>query len=105
LGTCLASPPCLALPALSFALGASSAAVLWDVLKRGLSLTLWGLLLGGVVAFAAARLIVALLAGVSPADPFAFGASALVLIVVGLLASYLPARRAMRVDLVALRDQ
>jgi ABC-type antimicrobial peptide transport system permease subunit len=89
-----------------YALGASSDAVLWDILKRGLTLTIWGLIAGSVVALAVARLLVALLAGVSPADPIAFGGTAVVLAIVGLVASYLPARRATRVNpLVALRDQ
>jgi putative ABC transport system permease protein len=88
------------------ALGASRNSVLWDILKRGLTLTVWGLVAGSAVALVAARVLVSLLVGVSPADPIAFTVSAIVFVLVGLLASYLPARRATRVNpLVALRDQ
>jgi ABC-type antimicrobial peptide transport system permease subunit len=52
------------------------------------------------------RLLASLLFGVSPNDPFSFGAVALVLLAVGILASYVPARRATNVDpLTALRDE
>jgi ABC-type antimicrobial peptide transport system permease subunit len=63
-----------------------------------------GLLAGLVSAFVLARLIVTFLYGVSASEPLAFLLTAFVLASVGLLASYIPARRASRVDpLVALR--
>jgi hypothetical protein len=86
------------------ALGASRRKVMRDVLARGLLLTAFGIVLGTVVAIAAGRVLVALLAGLSPTDPVALAGSTLALAVMGLLASYLPARRATRVDpIIALR--
>jgi ABC-type antimicrobial peptide transport system permease subunit len=62
-----------------------------------------GLLAGLVFAFGLARLIVSLLYGVTASSPLAFSATALTLAAVGLLASYIPARRAAKVDpMVAL---
>jgi ABC-type antimicrobial peptide transport system permease subunit len=87
------------------ALGASPATVLREVLWRGLRLTLWGLSAGLLLSLIGARLMAALLAGLSPSDPFSFAGTAVLLVVMGLLASYLPARRATRTDpLVALRQ-
>jgi putative ABC transport system permease protein len=74
------------------------------VLAQGLRLALWGLLIGLAGSFAAARLIAGLLFGVTPSDPLTLGATSLVLLAVALLACYVPARRAARVDpMVALR--
>ena len=56
--------------------------------------------IGLVGAFGLTRLMESLLFGVSPMDPVTFGSVALALLLVALLASYLPARRASRVDLV-----
>jgi ABC-type antimicrobial peptide transport system permease subunit len=56
--------------------------------------------IGLVGAFGLTRLVESLLFGVSPMDPVTFGSVALALLMVALLASYLPARRASRVDLV-----
>ena len=62
--------------------------------------------IGLVGAFGLTRLVESLLFGVSPMDPVTFGSVALALSMVALLASYLPARRASRVDLVvALRAE
>lgn len=62
--------------------------------------------IGLVGAFGLTRLMESLLFGVSPMDPVTFGSVALALSMVALLASYLPARRASRVDLVvALRAE
>ena len=86
------------------ALGASSRQMHLDVLGHGLKLVAYGVGLGTVLALAIARLLTALLAGLSPADPVALGGTAAILIVVGLCASYFPARRAMHVNpVVALR--
>jgi putative ABC transport system permease protein len=86
------------------ALGASRRDVLHDVVGLGLRLTLIGLLFGLIGAFAVTRVLSSLLYGVRSTDALTFIAVSLVLIVVALLASYLPARRAMRIDpIVALR--
>jgi ABC-type antimicrobial peptide transport system permease subunit len=62
-------------------------------------------LIGFVAALGVGRMISRLLYGVSPADPISVAAAAIVLLAVALLACYLPARRASRVDpLVALRE-
>jgi putative ABC transport system permease protein len=88
------------------ALGAQSGDVIRLVLKQGLMLTLAGIVAGTLGAIAAARVISGLLYGVSATDPATFGAISLLLAMVALLACYLPARRAARVDpLAALRQQ
>ncbi|HKE60589.1 MAG TPA: FtsX-like permease family protein, partial [Pyrinomonadaceae bacterium] len=86
------------------ALGASRRDVLGLILRNGFKLALLGIGLGLIGAFAATRLLSALLFEVSPTDPATFVIDAVVLAVVALLACYIPARRATRVDpLVALR--
>jgi putative ABC transport system permease protein len=86
------------------ALGASQSRVLRDVLGLGVRLTGMGLALGLAGALAATRALSSLLYGVGSADAVTFTAVSLVLMIVALFASYLPARRAMRVDpIVALR--
>jgi putative ABC transport system permease protein len=86
------------------ALGATRADVLGMVLKQGGGLVALGLLLGLVGALAVTRWLTTLLFGVPPTDPATFTGVAVVLFAVGLLASYLPARRATKVDpMVALR--
>jgi putative ABC transport system permease protein len=88
------------------ALGASSTAVLCGVLRHGLKLTATGMTIGIALSLIAGRLLTAVLAGLSPADPVAFGVSALILIVVAVGASFMPAWRATRVDpMVALRAE
>ena len=86
------------------ALGAQRGDLLRLVLKQGLTLILGGIVIGLVAAFLLARLMESLLFGISAADPATFIVVSLLLIVVALLACYIPARRAMRVDpMVALR--
>jgi putative ABC transport system permease protein len=86
------------------ALGASQAQIVWDVLGFGVRLAGIGLAVGLAAALAATRLLSSLLYGVRPTDAVTFAAVSFILLVVALIASYLPARRATRVDpLVALR--
>jgi len=86
------------------ALGARCDDVIRTVLGEGLRLTGIGLVLGLAGAFAATRVIRSLLYDVSPTDPVTFLLVALLLASVALLASYVPARRASKVDpMVALR--
>ncbi|HSS19149.1 MAG TPA: ABC transporter permease [Pyrinomonadaceae bacterium] len=88
------------------ALGARPRNMLWLVTRQGLVLALAGILIGWLGALGLTRLIRSLLFGVGPADPLTFVVVSLVLLAVTLLASYLPARRAARVDpIVALRYQ
>jgi predicted permease len=85
------------------ALGAQPRDVLMMVLKQSAVIMGAGLVAGLVAAFLLARLIVTFLYGVNTNSPLAFLAMALVLAAVGVLASYIPARRAARVDpMVAL---
>jgi len=86
------------------ALGAQKREVLWSVLKEGAQTSLLGIVLGIAAAFALMRVLSSELYGVSASDPLTFGAVAVIVAVVALLACYVPARRAMRVDpIVALR--
>ncbi len=86
------------------ALGAQTADVLKLVVGQGLRLVLIGILLGLAGAFAVTRLMQSLLFGVSATDPATFVALAALLAGVALLASYVPARRATKVDpMVSLR--
>jgi putative ABC transport system permease protein len=88
------------------ALGAARRDILSLVVTRGMTLAGIGLGVGVAAAFAAARLLSKMLFGVRPNDPATYVAVALSLGLVALLACYLPARRAMRVDpLIALRSE
>ncbi|HEX8774171.1 MAG TPA: ABC transporter permease [Pyrinomonadaceae bacterium] len=86
------------------ALGAQPARVLLLILRQGLILTLIGIGIGLAGALALSRVMSSLLFGVDATDPATFAAIVLLLSVVSLIACYIPARRAMRVDpLIALR--
>jgi putative ABC transport system permease protein len=86
------------------ALGADRRSILGTVLKSAMSMALLGIAIGAAGAIAATRVMKDLLFGVSATDPLTFAAVAFLLAGVTLLASYLPARRATKVDpIVALR--
>ncbi len=86
------------------ALGANAGAILKLVVGHGLRLIVLGMAIGLAGAFAGTRMMSALLYGVSATDAATFGVIAVLLISVALLACYLPARRAAKVDpMVALR--
>jgi predicted permease len=88
------------------ALGAQRTSILRMILANGISLAALGLLLGGTVAFLAAPLMSGLLVEVSPHDPAVFALIALALIAATLGASWIPARRATRVNpMDALRSE
>ena len=91
---------------LRMALGAQRGRVLMLILKQGLTLTLIGTAIGLVGALALTRLMSSLLFEVSAADPATFGVIVVLLVLVSLIACYLPARRATRIDpLIALRSE
>ena len=88
------------------ALGARSGNILRMVLRQGLGLAIAGAAVGLICALVVSHLMAGLLYGVRPTDPLTFAGVALLLIGVALLACYIPARRAIRVDpLVALRHE
>jgi putative ABC transport system permease protein len=88
------------------ALGAQAGQVLQMILSQGAWLVGSGLVLGVIGALALRRALASVLFGVAPTDPAIFATVLLVLAAVGLLACYLPAHRATRVDpLVALRQE
>ena len=90
---------------LRMALGANAADLLRIVMARGLALTLAGVVVGSCIALGLTRLLGDLLYKVSPRDPASFGLAFLVMTLVSLAASLLPAMRATRTDPVrALRD-
>ncbi len=80
------------------ALGAQTGDILRSVVGRGLALTSAGMALGVLGALALTRLMNSLLFRVSATDPMAFGGAALLFLLVALAASYIPARRAARID-------
>jgi len=86
------------------ALGAQRQDVLRLILGQGARIAFFGVAIGLTVAAALARLLSSLLFSVSASDPLTFAAVAVILVAVALLACYIPARRALRVDpIIALR--
>ena len=88
------------------ALGATTRGILWLVIREGMKPVAIGLLIGLAAATALAQVARSLLFGVSATDPLTFAANALLFICVGLLACWVPARRAAKVDpMTALRNE
>ena len=86
------------------ALGADPSDILRLILRQGVAMTVAGVALGMVAAAALTRLIKAFLYGVTPLDPVTFAGGLLLMLCVALAASYIPARRATKVDpMAALR--
>jgi predicted permease len=86
------------------ALGSQRTAILRLVMRESLLLSVAGLLIGAPCAIAATRLIAHMLFGITPGDPLTFAVAASLLLAVGAVAGYWPARRATRIDpMVALR--
>jgi predicted permease len=86
------------------ALGARRADVVRMVLREGMSLTLIGSAMGLIVAAAMSRVLAGFLFGIPPIDPLTFTGTAVLFAAIGLAASYVPARRAIRIDAIeALR--
>jgi ABC-type antimicrobial peptide transport system permease subunit len=88
------------------ALGATPGAILQEVMRRGMGLAIPGVIIGLVGGLAFTRLMQGLLFGVKPIDPLTFAAIPLLLTLVALMAIYIPAQRATRVDpTVSLREE
>jgi putative ABC transport system permease protein len=91
---------------LRMAMGAKQSDVMKMVLKKGLRVTLAGVAIGLLASIGLTRLVRSQLYQVSPTDPVVYVAVSLLLVVVSLLACYVPARRASRVDpMTALRHE
>jgi ABC-type antimicrobial peptide transport system permease subunit len=88
------------------ALGAQSRTVIWMILKDSLTLASWGAIIGVPVALVASRFIASYLFGVTPSDPNALVLAVLTILIVAMLAGYLPGRRASSLDpMIALRSE
>jgi predicted permease len=88
------------------ALGALRSRVLWMVLRESLAVAAWGLVLGVAVAFLSAGVLESLLYGLEPRDPLTFAGALGTVVLVTLLASFFPARRAASIEPVeALRSE
>jgi putative ABC transport system permease protein len=92
--------------AIRMALGATKGNVTWLLVGNGALLALSGIGMGLIGAIAFVRILKTMLFGVSAGDPFTFGAAALLLMFVALMACYIPARRARRINpMQALRTE
>jgi ABC-type antimicrobial peptide transport system permease subunit len=80
------------------AVGAQPTAVVRLLMREGITLVVIGAAIGLVLGFSVGRLLQTLLFGVEPGDPLTFVGAPLLLLTVGAIASFLPARRASRVD-------
>lgn len=88
------------------ALGAQRSSVMWLVTREGLFLIVPGIALGVLAALGSTKIIASQLFGVSANDWVTFTAMAVLLLMVALVACWIPARRAMRVDpMIALRHE
>jgi predicted permease len=88
------------------ALGAQRKDVLALILGRGMKIACLGIVIGLIGAAILTRLLASLLFGISPTDPLTYGGVSLLLLIVALIASYIPARAATRVDpMLALRHE
>jgi predicted permease len=88
------------------ALGSSPSGVLRFIMSGGARLGAWGLTIGLILGLAVAKLMGGLLYGLSPRDPVTFAIAPVLLAIVVLVATYLPARRAVRLDpIAALRSE
>jgi ABC-type antimicrobial peptide transport system permease subunit len=83
---------------IQLALGAEHRRVLGTVLRRGLVMAGWGLGAGALIAVGLGRIIKSQLFGVAPSDPITLATTGVLLLAATLVASYLPARRAARLD-------
>ncbi|MDQ6913826.1 MAG: FtsX-like permease family protein, partial [Verrucomicrobiota bacterium] len=91
---------------LRMALGAQLSDVQKLILKQGMLLAAIGSVIGLLIAFGGARMMKSLLYGVSASDPFTFALVGLLLLGIALLACWIPARRASRVEpMIALRAE
>ena len=88
------------------ALGASSVNIITMVLREGMTMAATGVALGIAISYAAARMLTALLFGITPTDAVSFALASGCLLLFALIASYLPARKATRIDpAVSLRAE
>jgi len=88
------------------ALGAEPAAIVRLLVRQSLVVTALGILAGLLAGAAAAQILRSLLFGIPALDPIAFGGAASLFAIVSVAASYIPARRALRVDpMIALRAE
>lgn len=88
------------------ALGAQTGQILTMILREGVLLAIGGIILGIAATLPLTRLVTAMLYGVSPNDPLTLIAAAVILFVIALLAAFIPARRASRIEpTIALRHE